>query len=192
MSIKKSLLAAMLFFVSICSQPLMADVENSLEFRVAAFFHSSKLFRHIYGNSSACYQVEANVKIAEGFSFWTNVDWFSKHGHSIGLRNGTRVNIVNVGVGVKYFFKNCSCVLPYVGLGMCVGSIWVRNHSQFVDDASKAVVGGVAKAGLYYPLNKYVFLDAFVDYNYQPVHFSRHHCVDIGGVKTGLGIGTHF
>lgn len=52
---------------------------------------------------------------------------------------------------------------------------------------SKWVAGGVLKSGMYVWINQCAFVDLFVDYLYQPVHFETH--VDIGGVKVGAGLG---
>lgn len=191
----KRILFGATFIVLICSAFSLSavEVENSLQFRVGAFFPQSHLFREIYDKAGPCYELEANVKIRNNYSFWANVDWFSKDGHSLGLHNRTRIRIVNLGLGGKYFFKSCcfSGITPYVGLGACIGGVWIRNHSHFVDDASKAIFGLIGKTGLYYSICGRYFIDAFVDYLYEPVRF-HHHRRELGGLRTGLGIGTFF
>lgn len=162
--------------------------ETRLELRYAGFYHSDSLFRHIYGNVSSDYQIEADLAFCGPYAVWANFDWFTKHGRSVGLRSPTRVNIANGSIGVKYVFQTCSCFRPYLGLGLSVGGIWLDNKTCCGHDrASKAIVGGVAKAGVYYNLTQHIYVNVFVDYLYQPVHFEKD--VDLGGVKPGVGIG---
>lgn len=183
-----------LFFIILLANhfcPLCADYQSSVEFRSAAFFHSSERFREIYGNVSASYEVEASANLCDCIDGWVNFDWFSKHGKSKGFKDPTRVNIANTSLGIKYPFCLCEQLMGYVGIGPSISNIWLKNHSHCCrDKTSKVVVGGVLKTGVYYFLNSCIFLDAFVDYLYQPVHFDTH--VDIGGLKTGIGIGIRF
>jgi hypothetical protein len=181
-----------IFFVVflINSYPLMA-IETSVELRSAAFFHSSKRFRHIYGNVSGSYQLEASSKLHDCFEIWENFDWFSKHGRSIGFKDPTRVSIANISFGIKCPYQFCEQFTAYIGIGPSISRIWLKNKSRgFHERISKLVIGGILKTGIYYFINPYVYVDVFVDYLYQPVHFETH--VDIGGFKTGMGIGIKF
>ena len=88
-------------------------------------------------------------------------------------------------------YQLCEQFIPYIGIGPSFSRIWLKNKPRCSHDTiSKWAVGGVLKTGVYYCINRYVFMDIFVDYLYQPVHFEKH--VDIGGVKVGLGIGAKF
>lgn len=183
-------------FVFLCINlcPLIANIESSLEIRTAAFFHSSERFRNIYGNVSGSYQLETSTKWNECncFETFANFDWFSKHGRSKGFKDKTRVNIANISVGIKFPYQLSQCFTAYVGIGPSFSRISIKNHGHCCNHqkVSKLAVGGLLKSGIYYFFNKCVFVDLFVDYLYQPVHFKRH--VDIGGLKTGIGIGVKF
>jgi outer membrane protein len=185
---KPYLFLALLFFI-----PLTA--ENTVEIRGAAFYHSSKLFREIYGSAGPDYQVQLALRYP-CLEFWAHVDWFSKHGKSVGFNDSTRVNIVNYALGLSYLYRfNCQTTL-YLGAGPCIANIWLKNqltdHSH--ETVSKTTLGGLFKVGFYYNFTDCFFIDLFVDYVYQPAHFhhKHHKHIDIGGVKPGIGLGIIF
>lgn len=182
-----------LIFIFLCLNlfSLMAEMESSLEVRSAAFFHSSHRFSEIYGHVSGSYQLEASLKFNDCFDAWVNFDWFSKHGRSEGLRDPTKVTIANISLGIKFPYQICEEWTAYVGVGPSLSRIWLRNRSRFDrETVSKLAVGAVLKSGVYYFINRCLFIDLFVDYLYQPVHFKTN--VDIGGLKTGAGVGLKF
>ncbi len=172
--------------------PLMADeIESTLEIRSAAFFHSSKRFREIYGNVGGSYQLEASTKFNDCFEAWANFDWFSKHGKSEGFNDPTRVSIANINLGIKFPYQLSECFTLYVGIGPSLSRIWLKNRSaRSHERISKLAIGGVLKTGVYYFITRHIYLDVFVDYLYQPVHFETN--IDIGGFKTGIGVGYKF
>lgn len=179
-------------FLLVNLYPLMAT-EISLEIRSAAFFHSSGRFREIYGNVGGSYQLEASTKFndCDCYETWANFDWFSKHGKSDGFNDPTRVSIANISLGIKFPYQICEQFTAYIGIGPSLSRIWLKNKSQCRHEkVSKLAIGGVLKTGVYYFISERVFVDVFVDYLYQPVHFETH--VDIGGFKTGAGIGVKF
>ncbi|MBA3815637.1 MAG: hypothetical protein H0X29_03790 [Parachlamydiaceae bacterium] len=165
--------------------------ETSVEIRSAAFFHSSKLFREIYGNVSGSYQLEVATQLNQCVDGWANFDWFTKHGRSNEFNDPTRVNIANFSLGIKYPYQFCQNFSAYIGIGPSFSTIWLKNKSECNHSrTSRLAVGGILKTGIIYSINRCFFVDLFVDYLYQPVHFDRR--VDIGGFKTGAGIGVKF
>lgn len=160
----------------------------SVEFRSAAFFHSSGRFREIYGNVGTSYQLEASTPLYNCMDGWTNFDWFSKH-NSGGC--SSRVSIASVSFGIKYPYRICG-LITYIGIGPSISRIWLKNKPEDAEQerTSKLVLGGVLKTGINYFITRDIYLDLFLDYLYQPVHFDT--WVDIGGLKTGLGIGIQF
>jgi hypothetical protein len=178
-----------LLITNIC--PLFAEFQSSIEIRSSAFFHSSKRFREIYGNAGASYQVEASTKIYDCFDGWANFDWFSKHGKSVGFNDPTRVSIANISLGIKSPYQFSEKFTAYIGIGPSLSKIWLKNKSHCShENVSKWAIGGILKTGVYYFINKSIFIDVFADYLYQPVHFETH--VDIGGFKIGAGLGIKF
>lgn len=171
--------------------PLCAGFQSSVEIRSTAFFHSSERFREIYGKVGVSYQLEASTKLYDYLDGWVNLDRFSRDGKSEGFNNPTKVRITNISLGVKLPYQFGEKVIAYIGLGPSLSKIWLKNESQCChENASKWALGGVLKTGVYYFISERVYIDLFVDYLYQPVHFETH--VNIGGFKTGAGAGFKF
>lgn len=171
--------------------PLFAEFQSSVEIRSAAFFHSSERFRKIYGNAGASYQIEASTRLCSCLDGWANFDWFSRHGRSGGFCDPARASIANVSFGIKAPYQFCDQWMVYIGVGPSLSRIWLKSKSQCSHESvSKLALGGVLKTGVNYCIFRNIFMDVFVDYLYQPVHFKTH--VDIGGFKTGAGLGVKF
>lgn len=186
-----------IILVDLC--PLFAEIQDiSVEFRSAAFFHSSKLFREIYGNVSGCYELEASTRLNNCMDGWVNVDWFSKHGNSKECEKNSscekctsRVSIANISLGIKYPYYCWEQATAYIGIGPSISRIWLKNEFQHRHEReAKLAIGGILKTGINYYIKNCLFIDLFVDYLYQPVHFKK--SVDIGGFKAGAGLGFNF
>ena len=175
-------------FLYLC--PIVAEIENSVELRSVALFHSSSRFRNIYRKVSGCYEIEASTRWNEWdcFETWANFDWFSKRGHSIGLSDPTKVQIVTFSAGIKFPFQLAEQSIWYLGIGPSIGRIRLKNHGEFCrQKRTEIVYGGVIKTGVNYFFTECLFVDLFADYLYQPNNFETH--VDLGGIKVGAGIG---
>lgn len=171
--------------------PIFADYQSSVEIRGAAFIPASQRFRNIYGDVGPSYQIEASTKLCNCLDGWANIDWFTKNGKSIGCKQSTRINIANLSFGIKYPFCICEKYTAYFGAGPSLGGVWLKNDSLCTSKhPSKWAFGVVLKSGINYSITQCIYLNVFVDYLFQPVHFDSN--VDIGGLKTGLGIGMRF
>lgn len=161
-----------------------------VEFRTAAFCHTSKTFRKLYGDIGPAFQIEARTPIYCPFEGWVNIDWFHKDkDHNSYLKSS--VNIANASFGVIWVYSPLPSWSYYFGIGPSVGGIFLQNKSvDYKDNTSKFLIGGVLKNGITYRFSNGIFVDAFIDYLYQPVHFNKTN--DVGGVKLGLGLGYAF
>lgn len=176
--------------------------ESRVEVRADAFIPSNKLFREIYGDVNASYGIEASAGLIDCFEGWVNFDWFSKDGRSHVERNesdiegcghdSTRAEIANFSFGLRLPYDLCSSFTPYAGIGPSFSRIWIKNKGLCHSKEARWACGGIVKLGVYYDFCNCFFLDVFVDYLYQPVNFKHRHHVDIGGFKTGAGIGYRF
>lgn len=167
------------------------DLKNSVQIRTDAFFPSAHRFREIYGSVGPSYEIEASRKFNSFIDGWVNFDWFYKSGEGKGCHTKTHINIANGSFGIKFVYQFSKPVGIYLGLGPTFGGVWVKNESHCGHEKiSKFAFGGILKSGFTFSLSKHVFLDLFADYFYQPVHFEHH--VNIGGVRTGLGLGYKF
>jgi hypothetical protein len=181
----------LLLSLVLCTFQLKA--ENRLEFRSVAFYPHSQLFRDIYGRMEIDWQVQASTELTDHLDLWSNFSWLYSKGHSIGFHNRTSINILNSSLGVNYLYSlNCQFTL-YFGIGACIGKMWITNHSDFRGNErlTKRLFGGIAKCGIYYYFSRQYYLDLFLDYLYQTVHFP-HKRLNIGGIKAGLGLGKLF
>lgn len=178
----------LIFFLFVSCSPAITEAQTSnIELRSAAFFPSAKRLREIYCDVGTSYQIETSFRYG-CWNIWENLDWFSKHGKPVGCHGSTRANIINLSIGIKYPYSFCECFTAYVGIGPSLSRIWIKNRTQcFHEKISKVAIGGVLKTGLYYCIAENLFLDLFVDYLYLPIHFNT--WVNVGGVKTGIGIG---
>lgn len=180
-------------------------IESTVEIRTAAFYHTSKDFRDIYGDFGPSYQIEFSVSCNCCYAWWGNFSWFNKDGTSTGNNcsnvvpncdcsghPSTRVNIANISFGIKFPYCICERLVGYVGIGPVLGNIWLKNYitRSYVEKTSKLALGVIGKLGVDYYLTQCLFVDLFVDYLYQPVHFDKQ--VDIGGIQAGVGLGFSF
>jgi hypothetical protein len=169
---------------------LLALGPSRIAFRSDAFFATSERFRNIYGDVSFSYQVEASTRLAT-FDGWLNFDFLSKHGKSEGFHNPTKVYLNTLSFGVKFPYTFSEAFTFYFGVGPTFSNVSLNNGSECSKEkVSKWSYGGVIKSGLYLPIHRALFLDLFLDYTYQPVNFQT--AVDVGGLRTGLGVGVIF
>lgn len=180
-----------LTFLCFTASSIFAEFQGNVEVRSGAFFHSSSRFREIYGNVSASYGLESSVKLCHCLDGWANFDWFSKRGKSDGFNDPTRIRIANVSLGVKFPYQLCSNFTPYLGIGPSFSRVWLKNSSRCCRQrTSKMAYGVVFKSGVNYLVCDGVLVDVFIDYLCQCASFKKH--VDVGGLKTGIGLGLQF
>jgi len=177
-----------------------AFAETAVEFRAAAFFPMSQRFRDIYGTVGADYELQVTSSSpCRCFDIWANLTWYPKSG-DVGRRCGSsNITLANISFGPQWDWCFCSCFNFYAGIGPILGGVFVENKMRCCsggclrkDDSEWAfAVGGIIKTGVTYTLCECLFFDLFVDYFYEPAFF-RHHMRDIGGFRTGLGVGLQF
>ena len=189
----KKFILSLVFSLIVCSTALIAKIENTLEFRGAAFFHANKRFRHIYANAGTSYQIETALRVDNRWEVWVNLDEFHKHGRvsGEGCRSKSSVNIFNGSFGYRAIYSYFPGFDFYLGIGPSFARLNFKNKTCCGNEiVSKVTCGGVAKGGVYINLSEGLFLDLFVDYLYQPVRLYRH--INVGGLKVGAGLGLKF
>lgn len=187
---------------TICLPLISKDV--LLEFKGAYFHPASSCFKAIYGSNTALFGPEVTFSLCSN-SHWygfASVDYMSKTGHSIGLCNATKVSLLPLALGVKYFISHCRYDF-YLGLGFQPTRLRTVNCSPSVVQHTAAWgYGGIAKAGVYVDIPCDFFIDFFVDYS-----FVRFSCpkicqpedgvilprkTNLSGVIIGAGLGYRF
>lgn len=190
--------------LAITSSLVLANVvpalaETTIELRSAAFFPMSHRFREIYGTVGVEYELEVSHTIpCSCWEIWTNLSWYPKHGHVGRSCGSSHVDVTNLSFGLQKSCQICDCFYWYAGIGPTFGWVFVENKrkccssgcSREDDNDSAIAVGGIVKGGLKYYVACNLFFDLFVDYLYEPAFF--HDTVDVGGFRTGLGLGFSF
>lgn len=171
---------------------LSASLEYTLEARIAGFYSSSNTFRKIYGNWNPSYEIEARAGLdCSPIEGWVNIDYTYASGSAIGFHARTKIYMTNYSLGLRYNYSLCDQYLLYIGAGPNFASVRLKNNSVIDKERiNKNAVGGVFKMGVNYFVTDTLFLDAFVDYLVQPIKFE--HRKEVGGFKTGIGLGLKF
>lgn len=176
-----------------------------LEFKGAYFHGTSSRFKKIY-SGGALFGPELTVQFCDCSNWYgfLSVDYLSKNGHSIGLQSPTRVTLLPIGIGVKYFtqFTCWECADFYIGLGFQPLRVHTHDKSGFViPKLTKWGMGGIVKTGAYIDLSGNFLLDIFVDYSFARVKNHETQAptgpviplnASVNGVIFGAGLGYRF
>lgn len=191
-----------------CCDPL----DISVEARVAYYHPSSSKVRRIYGDGWADYQLEVSKGIFCDWRIWAGVSGFSREGESIGFHDHTRLQLIPVSLGVKYYYPFCDDFKAYVGGAACYSFLRIKDDSEFVRrHTHKNDWGGLVQAGLTYNFWECAYVSCFFDYFFQEFSFhDSHHRssygsnydygsrfiersdLDMSGYKLGVGFGYTF
>lgn len=193
---KRILIAALALLTWLTPQVNASDI--LFEGKVGYFHPTGGTLNNIYGGGGI-YGGELTVPVCDGIAAWAGASYFSQHGHSLGLRNSTRVQLVPVTFGLKYFIP-FDCYDVYIGAGMERVYLWTHDHSDFVrKHTRKSGLGGVFKLGAIVFVCPEVFFDFFFDYSLCRIHF--HDKIDgtvypakadVSGMSVGIGVGYRF
>jgi len=182
-----------------------------LEFKPSYFLPQEKVMRDIY-SGGVFYNVETTVQARNNIYAWGSLGYFGKSGRSIGGDDYTKIKIVPIGIGLKYFYTipYCYCtktgeICPenlhvYIGAGVTANYLNLKNEYPYVIERhSDWGPGLMAKSGLIVDMTKFLFLDLFIDYSYAWFSYTEtmdekviRHNVNIGGGYFGLGLGWRF
>jgi hypothetical protein len=176
-----------------------------LEFKAAYFLPTDSDFRRLY-KGSALYGPELTVQIANCRNWYAfaSLDYFQKKGRSCGFCSSTKVSLLPLGLGLKYFVPTCYEKADfYVGLGFQPEWARTKDCSSFViPRISRWGFGGIAKAGMYCHLPCNFLIDLFVDYSFvwASKGGSCKSCTgpviplkaNLGGAIFGVGLGYRF
>ena len=170
-----------------------------LEFKTAYFLPTDSGVRKIFGNGGALYGPEVTFQLSECNPHWygfASIDYLNKSGHSIGLCTPTKMRIVPLAIGVKYFIQHCYGDF-YVGLGFQPLHLKTINCSPFAVQTSKWGFGAIGKIGSYFDLPCNFFVDLFFDYSIARIGCDK--CsqvvplkVNMDGSIFGIGLGYRF
>lgn len=185
--------------------PMLYSRDTLLEFKVAGFVPTHQPFKDIYHNA-VLFGPEVTFQFADCSPWYgfASVDFLHKKGKSIGLCDPTTLNLVALGLGIKYFIPLvCDRVDFYLGLGFQPVYVQTKNNSEFVvEKLSRWGFGGIAKVGTYVYLPHNLFLDFFIDYSFAKVGCNSNNCdaahetiftkANVSGAIFGAGLGYCF
>lgn len=172
-----------------------------LEFKGAYFLSTDPLFKQIFCNGSALCGPEFTFQVCRNWYGFVSADFFSKCGTSVGLNSTTKIQLVPLGLGAKYFVPYCYGDF-YLGLGFQPTYLKTINNYPFVAQCtSQWGFGGIAKVGSYINLPCNFFLDLFVDYSFVWTNCNNQACntgfvvplkSNLSGAIFGAGLGYRF
>lgn len=172
-----------------------------VEFKGAYFFPVERCVRSIFGNGAALYGPEVTFQFCESRNWYgfASADFLSKKGHSVGLCEPTKMYLVPLAFGVKYFVPFCYGDF-YVGAGFQPTHLKTVNCSDFVaQTTSKWGFGAVGKIGAYFNLPCNFIVDIFFDYSYAKIGCNKCHSdgviplkANVSGAIFGAGLGYRF
>ena len=165
----------------------------------AAYFHPvNGKIRDIYASGMGLYGFELSFPTWRYIYGWASGSYMSHVGHSIGEHSRTRVQLVPLGIGIKFVYT-VSCFDLYAGIGGLGTYFHTKDQSHFViSSTSKWAAGGIAKVGIFIHPAKSFFIDLFGDYSYMKFDFHNgnkkvvRHNVDFSGWSVGGGLGWLF
>ncbi len=156
------------------------------------------MVRDIFGNGGAVVQIQGDLAMGEDAFFWVNADNLTTRGKSIGNLDPTYLNITSVSFGPALRCKPCDWMRPYIGVGPIGAWVHTEDHSPFLSPSLNSFsMGIVGKLGVDFLYKERFIVEAFFDYSYQPLFEGLFPALDdvsinMGGYKTGLGIGYAF
>lgn len=180
-----------------CCESSWFNCDNlSVEGRVGFFIPLGKRFRSIYSEVECLWGLEANYELCDCLAGWFSVSYLGDRGRSLGLSNPTRVSLVPVAAGLKYFIP-CECAKFYLGGGFQYTRLHTMDDSPFViHKVNHWDWGLMAKAGAIVPVSDSFYLDFFTDYSYLMMDFRKtkhgavyRHRPNLSSVNFGIGIG---
>ncbi len=200
---KKSLVTTFSFLsLSVLTPALGRDA--IVEFKAAYMLPTNHLFKKIYGGN-AIYGPEVTVEMCGPWYVFGAVDFLNGSGKSIGLCTPTKVNIVDMEIGLKYLmpFEKCSSVCDtdlYVGLGVLPSHVHTHDFSpDVIQNRSKWTCGGILKAGAYVTVCESFVVDLFFNYSISKFKFNccptagtQSHSARTDGCWFGAGFGYRF
>ncbi len=184
-----SLLLCFGFVATTAAHDILVEAKGSI------FVPTNEAFRDIYNNCGD-FGLEFTGNLFDHLYGFTSVDFLFKDGQTVVFNSSTRMNIVNIGVGAKYFvpFKHGDF---YIGLG--IEPTYFCTHNQVPEMVKQArwTCGGIAKSGVILNMPNSFFVDLFFDYSFvkadfytgSPVQLKEAH---LDGCLFGIGVGYRF
>ena len=169
------------------------------EIRGGIFFFTNELNRDVYDSAIPFLELEGNHFFSSKYSAWGNAGVVWSSGKTKTFLTLTKMNITTVSIGMKRFVPiSTKDIKFYVGAGLSFAVANTRFNSDYMSETMTRISPGiVGKLGFLFQRESNIFLDIFFDYYFQPTLKSvpgsfYQQFTDLGGFRTGLGIGYLF
>lgn len=165
------------------------------EAKGSLFVPTTHGFKTIYGNCGD-FGLELTGKLFNQLYAFASADFIAKDGETIRLGSITKINILNLGLGLKYFvpFNHGDF---YFGLGIEPTSITIKNKIPSLLEKETWCCGGIAKVGVLFDISESFFTDIFCNYSFIKTTFYTGMPLQVNqasfnGCLFGVGIGYRF
>ena len=200
MTFKKINLIALCLFTSVfmhAIHPIVDESERDILFEVkgSLFVPTNHTFRQVYENCGD-FGVELTGRMFNHLYAFASADFIAKHGATSELESLTKINVLSLALGAKYFLPFTHGDF-YLGIGIQPTSVTIKNQIPSSLEQSAWVCGGVAKSGVIFNISESFFTDIFFDYSFakatfvsgSPMQINTSH---LDGCVFGLGFGYRF
>ena len=169
----------LLVILSICGT---ADGQVlTLGLKSGYFTPRESIFKEMYG-SGLSFGGRVELTLADRFSIWMGVEYFSQKGYLSFTREETRVEIIPFDFGIRYYYP-VRWFIPYIGSALRISEFTETNP---IGTAEQSRVGYVGEAGVLVGLSGPFQVDLRVSYiscTVDPDDFG----VNIGGLCISTG-----
>jgi hypothetical protein len=175
------------------------DIQPLLEFKFGYFLFSDSKLREIYDRGGLDLQLSASYPVWRWLDIYGSVEYFRKHGRSLGGNQETSIWEIPLSLGLKPIITINRVVQYYIALGPRYFFVRQHNKSDFVDQhVSQSGFGGFVNTGFNFFPRPHFCIDVFGEYSYGRLHFHSHEpfvyarTIQIGGFAFGGGLGYSF
>ena len=204
---KKTFLLLLLPFTLFAGQEKMSKASkdtgcffpNSLQARAGYFLFTKEANRKIFDTGSVDLELEYNWRFFSHTSLFLNGNFTWDNGYTVGFKTPTTIYLPTFSFGLKQFFNFFTPqVQGYLGFGAVAAIPMTQDHSPYIPtDTVRFSPGILWKSGILFYLPVRWTLDLFFDYYLSPVGRRidlpwLQQITDVGGFRTGLGLGVEF
>ena len=149
------------------------------------FSHSNSDFREVYGSGSLCPEVKTGIKVYKNVYLWCGYGYFSTKGETLFFQEETTFSQHFFSLGPGFRVK----LNPALSLEGEIGIYHVRYKEEALGEKLSGPAPGFRlNLGMMLSISQSFFADISVSYLWASEKIDGA-SVELGGLKTGIGIG---